>query len=159
VRLGVIPSVFAWMIASSGTWGSIWLRFSCYSWWLPSPRWLGAVDEYWHELTIVRGHLPVIVTGLVLPGGSRKITLVKCSCHWVTSLVGRFLRCPSEDEVRATPLSRRTTKCWSTQRERSMPASTWTSEENLVSQLCLIGILPVLDCSHIGDWFIPYAVV
>jgi hypothetical protein len=26
---------------------------------------------------------------------SWKLTLVDCSCHWVTSLVGRFLWCPS----------------------------------------------------------------
>ena len=28
------------------------------------------------------------------PSGAPKATLVNCSCHWVTSLVGRFLRCP-----------------------------------------------------------------
>jgi len=81
-------------------------------------------------------------------GGEPKATLVDCSCHWATSLVGRFLCCPSEDEVRATPLSHRSTKCWSTQRGRSVPASTWISREKLVSQLCLIGILPVLDCLY-----------
>ena len=38
---------------------------------------------------------PVIVRGLVpSPAESRKVTLVDCSCYWVTSLVGRFLRCP-----------------------------------------------------------------
>ena len=81
-------------------------------------------------------------------GGVPKATLVDCSCHWATSLVGRFLWCPSEDEVRATTLSHRTTKCWSTQRGRSVPANTWTSGEKLVSQLCLISILPVLDCLY-----------
>ena len=30
-----------------------------------------------------------------------------------------FLWCPSEDDFRATPLSRRTTKCWSTQQGRA----------------------------------------
>ena len=155
----MILSAFAWVIASSGTWGSIWLRFSCYSWWLPPPRRLGAAEEHWHELVIVRGHLPWLrgfVPSLV---ESRKVTLVDCLCHWVTSLVGRFLWCPSEDEVRATPRSRQTTKCWSTQRGRSVSVSTWTSWENLVSQLWLIGILPVLVCSHIDDWFIPYMAV
>ena len=39
---------------------------------------------------------PAIVRGLApSPAMSRKIALVNCSCHWVTSLVGRFLRCPS----------------------------------------------------------------
>jgi hypothetical protein len=38
---------------------------------------------------------PMIVRGLVpSPVESRKVTLVDYSCHWVTSLVGRFLRCP-----------------------------------------------------------------
>ena len=142
----MIPSAFAWVIASSGTWGSIRLRFSCYSWWLPPHRWLGAAKEHWHELVIVCGHLPVIVRGHVpSPAESQKITLVDCSCHWVTSLVDQFLRCPSEDEVRATHLTRRTTKCWSTQQGRSVPASTWTSGENCVSPLWLfIGFLPVI---------------
>jgi hypothetical protein len=40
VRLWVISSAFAWVIASSGTWWSFGLRNSCYSWWLPPPRWL-----------------------------------------------------------------------------------------------------------------------
>ena len=109
----------------------------------------------WHELMIVRGHLTVIVRGLVpSPTESRKVTLVDCSCHWVTSLVGWFLRCPSEDEVHATPLSRRTTKCWSTQQGRSVSASTWTLGENCVSLLWLfIGFVPVIGL-HIIDWFI-----
>jgi len=134
------------VIESSGTWGSIWLRWSCYSWWLPPPRWLEATEEHWHEQVIVCGHLPLIVRGLVpSPTESWKVTLVDCSCHWVTSLVGRFLLCPSEDEVRVMPLSHWTTKYWSTQRGRSVPASTWTSGENCVSPLWLfIGFLLVI---------------
>jgi hypothetical protein len=96
VRLWVIPSVFAWVIASSDTWGSSWLQISCYFWWLLPPRWLGAAKEHWRELVIVRGHLLMIVRGLVpFLAESWKVSLVDCSCHWVTSLVGRFLRCPS----------------------------------------------------------------
>ena len=42
----------------------------------------GAAEEHWHELVIVRGHLSVIVRGLVpSPAESRKVTLVDCSCH------------------------------------------------------------------------------
>jgi hypothetical protein len=81
VRLGVIPSAFAWVIASSGTWGPLWLWISCYSWWLSLPRWLGAVKEHWIA------HVPS-------PAECWKVTLVDCSCHWVTSLVGRLLRRP-----------------------------------------------------------------
>jgi hypothetical protein len=115
VRLGVIPSAFAWVIASSGTWGSLWLWISCCSWWLPPPRRLGAVDEHWHELVNVHGHLLMIVRGLIpSPAERQKVTLVDCSCHWVTSLVGRFLRCQVLARC-VIPITRRTTKCWSTQ--------------------------------------------
>jgi hypothetical protein len=69
--------------------------FFYFSWWLLPSRRFGAAEEYQHELVIVRGHLPMIVRGLVLsPAERRKVTLVDGSCHWVTSLVGRFLRCP-----------------------------------------------------------------
>ena len=30
---------------------------------VPPPRWLGAVEEHWHESVIVHGHLPVICEG------------------------------------------------------------------------------------------------
>ena len=38
---------------------------------------------------------PVIVSLVPSPVESQKVTLVDCSCHWITSLMGRFLRCPS----------------------------------------------------------------
>ena len=47
--------------------------------------WVG--DYSWPSPMIVRGFVPS-------PVERRKVTLVDCSCHWVTSLVGRFLRCP-----------------------------------------------------------------
>jgi hypothetical protein len=91
----VIPRAFAWVITSSGTWRSLWLWISCFSWWLPPPRWLWAA-ELWQELVIVLGHLPVIVRGsYAFLGGAPKATPVDCSCHWATSLVGWFLQCPS----------------------------------------------------------------
>jgi hypothetical protein len=78
----VIPSVFACEFAYSGTWGSFELRNSCYSWWLPPPRQLGATDELWQELVIIFGHLPVIVRGFcAFPGRALKATLVDCACH------------------------------------------------------------------------------
>ena len=46
-----------------------------------APRRFGAAEEHWHELVIVRGHLPVIVRGLCLPCGEPKATLVDCACH------------------------------------------------------------------------------
>ena len=47
--------------------------------------WVG--DCLWPPSVIVRGVVPSLVE-------CQKITLVNCSCHWVTSLVGRFLWCP-----------------------------------------------------------------
>jgi hypothetical protein len=61
----MIPSAFACEFVFSGTWGSFELRDSCYFWWLPPPRWLGAAEELWQELVIILGHLLVIVRGLV----------------------------------------------------------------------------------------------
>ena len=44
-------------------------------------------DCSWPSPVIARGFVPS-------PAEYRKVTLVNCSCHWVTSLVGRFLWCP-----------------------------------------------------------------
>ena len=44
-------------------------------------------DCSWPSSAIVRGFVPS-------PTECRKVTLLDCLCHWVTSLVGRFLRCP-----------------------------------------------------------------
>jgi len=151
VRLGVIPSAFAWVIASSGTWGLIWLQFSCYSWWLPPPKWLGVAEEHWHELVIVRGHVPMIVRGFVpTPTETQRQPLVDCVCHWATSLV--VGPCGARGELGCgIPINRWTTKCWSTQREHSVSASMWTSgEKSCVSFSPLviwwfIGFLVILD--------------
>jgi hypothetical protein len=78
----VIASVFTCEFASSGTRGLFELRVSCFSWWLPPPRRLGAAEELWQELVIVLGHLPVIVRGsYAFPGGAPKATLVDFMCH------------------------------------------------------------------------------
>jgi hypothetical protein len=116
VRLGVIPSAFAWEIASSGTWGSLWLRSSYYSWWLPPPRRLGTARRLWQELVIVLGHLRWSYDRCcAFPSGAPKATLVDCSCHWATSLaVGS---CGALRELGCgLPFSHRITRCRSTQR-------------------------------------------
>jgi hypothetical protein len=78
----VIFSAFACEFVSSDTWGSFELSDSCYFWWLPSPKWLGAVEELWQEFVIVLRHLQVIVRGsCVFPGGAPKATLVDCACY------------------------------------------------------------------------------
>ena len=122
------------MIASSGTWRSLWLRISCYSWCLPPPRWLGAAEEDWHELVIARGHLPVIVRGLAPSPVKRcKVALVNCSCHWVTSLVGRLLRRLLWWARCVISISHRTTKCWSTQRGLACQLAHEPQEKNWLS--------------------------
>jgi hypothetical protein len=94
-ELRVIQSVFAWVIASNGTWGSIWCGFLVplsVCWCLDGLEqrrsvgkswWLFLATSWW----LVRGLVPSLAV-------RRKVTLVDCLCHWVTSLVGRFLRCP-----------------------------------------------------------------
>jgi hypothetical protein len=57
VRLRVIPSVFSWVIASSGTWDRCGCGFLVSLWWLPPPRWLGAAKELRHVLVIIHGRL------------------------------------------------------------------------------------------------------
>jgi hypothetical protein len=140
----VIPSAFACEFASSGTWGSFELRDSCYSWWLPPPRWLGSSggvvarvgDCSWPPL----GDL----WGVLVPSPAEHqrqllwiARVIELPHLWVGSYGVHGL-----DKVCATPLSRWTTKCWSIQRGRSVPASTRTLGEK---DLCLLpfGILPV----------------
>ena len=89
----------------------------------------------------------------VFPSEEQKATLVDCTCHWATSLVARFLRCPSEDQVCATPLSRQTIKCWSTQWELACRQAREPKEKNLcIHLLWLIRFLPVIGLHYI-DWF------
>jgi hypothetical protein len=155
VRLEVIPSVFAWVFASSGTWGLLWLQSSCDSWWLPPPRRLRAAIEVWHVFVIVHGWLRWFVRGsCAFLGGAPKTTLVDCSCYWVITLaVGS---CSALGELGfGLPISRRTMKWWSTQRGHSMLVSTWTSGKNCVSPLWLISWISPSDwSSYYCDWFI-----
>jgi hypothetical protein len=56
VRLGVIPSAFTWVIASSGTQRLCFaMGLACYYWWLPPPRWLGVARIVEQRLVIVSG--------------------------------------------------------------------------------------------------------
>jgi hypothetical protein len=134
--LGVIPSAFAWVIASSGTWGSLWLWISCYSWWLPSPRWLGIVEEHWHELVIVLAISRWFVRGSwPFPSGEPKSTLVNCSCYWVTLTSGSFLRRPSVG-LAWCQLAHEPPSVWSTQWGLACRQAREPREKNRVSH-CL----------------------
>ena len=87
---------------------------------------------------------PVIVRGLApSPAKSLKVALVNCSCHWVTSLVGRFLwhlfwwaRC-------VIPINHWTTKCWLTQRGLACQQAHEPREKNWLS---------LVDWTSPSDW-------
>jgi hypothetical protein len=98
---------------------------------------------------------PVIMRGLApSPANSRKVALVNCSCHWVTSLVGRFLQCLLWWARCVIPISHRTTKCWLTQQGLACWQAREPREKNRVSFLC-DWISPGDWLSSYYDWFIP----
>jgi hypothetical protein len=154
--------VHAFVIQFGGTrwWLQLW--YSCYSWWLSSPRllvidWLvrGFGDcvrpqSRWHcegLLWFLGGVLNTNSSGLL-------VSLSYRTCVWGLAVpCGALAWGPSTEE----PL-----RCWSTQWGRSLPASKWTSGENrcvhLVSRwfaslyiYCLIDIhLVGFNCLVIG---------
>jgi hypothetical protein len=68
----VISSAFVCEFASSWHLGVHLLRDSCFSWWLPPPRRLGAAEEVWHELEVVRGRLRRLVRGFAPSPGEER---------------------------------------------------------------------------------------
>jgi hypothetical protein len=54
---------------------------SCFSWWLPPPRWLGASWRCWQELVIILCILWWLWGVCAYLGEAPKATLVDCSCH------------------------------------------------------------------------------
>ena len=116
--------------------------FACYSWWLPPPRRLGAAVEDRHELVIVRGVVPSSAE-------CQKITLVNCSCHWVTTCGSVLAMSYRVDEVCETPLSHRTTKCWSTQQGLACWQAREPREKNQLSRLW----------HSSGDWYYIHLVI
>jgi hypothetical protein len=95
-------------------------RFSTY-WWLFVA---GSGD-------LVRGIAPS-------PAKHRKVALVNCSCHELPHLWVDSCGVQRMDVVRATPLNRRTTNCWSTQRGLACRQACESREKNRVSPLWLI---------------------
>ena len=106
----------------------VWILICvCGGWWLsPAPI-----------VLIVRGLVPS-------PMEHRKVTLVDCSCHWVTSLMGRFLRCPIvwtrfvqhllATEPSSVGRHNRDIACWQAREPREK-----------IGCLLPFGILPVID--------------
>ena len=94
---------------------------------------------------------PVIMRGLAPSQAmSLKVALVNYSCHWVTSLVGRFLRHLLWWARCVRPISRRTTKCWSTQWGLACWQAREPREKNRLS--LAIWYSP-------GDWFYIHLVI
>jgi hypothetical protein len=78
----VISSAFTCEFVSSWRLGVLLLRDSCFSWWLPSPRQLGAAEEVRHELEVVRGQLRRLMKGFApFPTKSYKVALIYYACH------------------------------------------------------------------------------
>jgi hypothetical protein len=123
----------------SGIWCRTWATRGWHR--LIERRAFGGSEGVVARVVLVLGHLPVICEGCcVFPGEAPKTTLVNCSCHWVTSLAVGCCGALGELDF-GLPISRRTTKWWSTQRERSVLASTWTSGE----KLCVSIVIDSLD--------------
>ena len=99
---------------------------------------LARVDDCsWPSPMIVRRFVPS-------PAERRKVTLVDCLCHWVTSLVGRFLQCPIvwmrfvkhllATEPPSVGRHNGDVACWQAREPREK-----------IDCLLLFGILPVID--------------
>jgi hypothetical protein len=60
---------------------------------------LDGLEQWWRSNTcwwlFVAGFGDLVRAIAPSPTKRRKVALVNCSCHWVTSLVGRFLWCPT----------------------------------------------------------------
>jgi hypothetical protein len=55
-EIGEHPSALLWVIVSRGTWWLCFIAdFACYSWWLLTPRWLGAARIVERRKVIVSG--------------------------------------------------------------------------------------------------------
>jgi hypothetical protein len=138
----VIPSAFARVIASSGTCGSLWLRISCYSWWLSPPRWVGAAVEVRHMLVTVRGRLRWSCEGSCTfsseePHGSYSKLLVSLSyltCGSVLTVSNVWTRFVQHLLAAELPSVGR----------HSVPASTWTFGE----KSCVSIVIDSLDFSR-----------
>jgi len=148
----VNSSAFSCDIASSGTWWLTWLQFSCYSWWLPPPRWLGAAWRCWQVLVIVLGHTRWSLWGVhgPIPRQSAKShsSGLLVSLSYLTC--GRFLWCSSV-ELGVVPISHQITKCWSTQRGLACRQAREPRDKNR----CLPCVDIVIDWFH--SWWLAHS--
>jgi hypothetical protein len=143
-----------WVIASRGTW---WLcfttGFSCYSWWLPPPRWLGAARIIERRKVLVSGSNRVDCEGfLTFPQWRAKRyssgLLMTCVVLILCWLCGTRLRV-----WRVMPISAWISKWVYRHNRTSLPVSKWTSVKNH----CVILSRGFLG-SHC-DWWIDYLLI
>jgi hypothetical protein len=105
---------------------------------LDGGRHLDGLEQRWRSETswwlfvvgsgdLVRGIAP-------FPAKNRKVALVNCSCHWVTSLVGQFLWCPMCGRGSCNTSLPPNHQVLVDTAGTILPASTWSSgEKSLVS--------------------------
>ena len=143
MRLGENPSALLEWLHLEALGIRVVLRISLVTWWLLPPRRLEQrwrIDTSWWLFMAISSDCKGSCTfpGGVPKGNSSKLlmSLSYLTCGMVLAVSYRV------DKVCETPLSHRTTKCWSTQRGRSVLASTWTSRENRLSLFFVI--LPVI---------------
>ena len=144
MRLGENPSaLLEWLyLEALGVrvllWGSLVALGGCHH--LDGLEQRRRIGTSWWLFVAISGDCEGICTfpDGALKGNSSKllVSLSYLTCGSVLAVSNRV------DEVCETPLSHRTTKCWSTQWGRSVLASTWTSGENRLS--LAICILPVI---------------
>ena len=123
-----------WVRASSGTSDQVELRYSCYSWWLPPPRWPGGNGRSLSGfLVIVVGSDPSIVRGSCAHpcGTSCRVTLVESWLDGVHFLSGSLWR-PSGGLGMYGQLAREPSSWDLPQWGRWLPASNRTSGIYLV---------------------------
>jgi hypothetical protein len=116
----------------------------CYSWRLPPPRWLGGLHSVEAREKIVRCSGGGFMRGLCSPRGDRKEQLQLSVSLSYPHFRGRFLRCLTCGLGRWCQFATKPPSERSTQRERSLVATKWTSAEN--HRVNLVFIIFSLAC-------------
>ena len=128
--------------------------FTCYSWWLPPPRQLGAariVERRWWLspapiVVIVRGSWP-------FPGGAPKRTLVNCLwLVWSSSYVG--CAAPYWGFGEWCQSAREPPSEWIATTRTSLSASKWTSVKIIVFIIWFRGDWSTLVFIIVIDWLL-----
>jgi hypothetical protein len=133
-------------------WGLFCCGNSCYSWWLPPPRRLGAAVEVPHVLVIVRGQLRWLVCeGLLwFPDGAPNSNSSGLLVSLQLLAIGRFLWCLLEARC-VRLISHQTTWCKGIQRGLACRQAREPQDKSCVSI-----VLDQLDFILVIGYFIAY---